>query len=248
MWIYWNASQNSLCIWIWHTNFSFWLQLGFMLLALIWQFDFPPFMVLIIAILNDGLSFFFVFFLFPFLNGEGARVCKFCYWYFYCFWWARNYYDDIEGQGETVSSARQLEVGRDFYYRHHFWWLLSNDDSNFLLGGIQDKFLSCKATYLYVIMSLNFCWPGHSCFDLYDITFFIHTCKIFGSAHSLSSNDRLSAWIMSCVYATLSQALSSVTLWKFNPFLIFLHLSLFPLSFYKGIAFLKSYMICSWSY
>lgn len=25
-----------------------------MLLALIWQFDFPPFMVLIIAILNDG--------------------------------------------------------------------------------------------------------------------------------------------------------------------------------------------------
>lgn len=26
-----------------------------MLLALIWKFDFPPFMVLIIAILNDGL-------------------------------------------------------------------------------------------------------------------------------------------------------------------------------------------------
>ncbi|KAI9121545.1 hypothetical protein K1719_008578 [Acacia pycnantha] len=30
------------------------IVLGFMLLALIWQFDFPPFMVLIIAILNDG--------------------------------------------------------------------------------------------------------------------------------------------------------------------------------------------------
>ncbi|KAK9004135.1 hypothetical protein V6N11_001943 [Hibiscus sabdariffa] len=30
------------------------LVLGFMLLALIWKFDFPPFMVLIIAILNDG--------------------------------------------------------------------------------------------------------------------------------------------------------------------------------------------------
>ncbi|GJT36827.1 ATPase 9 [Tanacetum coccineum] len=29
-------------------------ELGFMLLALIWQFDFSPFMVLIIAILNDG--------------------------------------------------------------------------------------------------------------------------------------------------------------------------------------------------
>ncbi|GMP78393.1 hypothetical protein CsSME_00034323 [Camellia sinensis var. sinensis] len=28
--------------------------LGFMLVALIWKFDFPPFMVLIIAILNDG--------------------------------------------------------------------------------------------------------------------------------------------------------------------------------------------------
>ncbi|KAG2714377.1 hypothetical protein I3760_03G023900 [Carya illinoinensis] len=30
------------------------IVLGFMLLALIWQFDFPPFMVLIIAVLNDG--------------------------------------------------------------------------------------------------------------------------------------------------------------------------------------------------
>ncbi|KAL0922123.1 hypothetical protein M5K25_006085 [Dendrobium thyrsiflorum] len=30
------------------------LQLGFMLIALIWKFDFSPFMVLIIAILNDG--------------------------------------------------------------------------------------------------------------------------------------------------------------------------------------------------
>ncbi|GAV72046.1 hypothetical protein CFOL_v3_15535 [Cephalotus follicularis] len=33
------------------------IVLGFMLLALIWKFDFPPFMVLIIAILNDGLFF-----------------------------------------------------------------------------------------------------------------------------------------------------------------------------------------------
>ncbi|KAH6781568.1 H[+]-ATPase 11 [Perilla frutescens var. hirtella] len=30
------------------------IVLGFMMLALIWKFDFPPFMVLIIAILNDG--------------------------------------------------------------------------------------------------------------------------------------------------------------------------------------------------
>lgn len=39
------------------SNMCYWfclLQLGFMLLALIWKFDFPPFMVLIIAILNDG--------------------------------------------------------------------------------------------------------------------------------------------------------------------------------------------------
>lgn len=32
------------------------VQLGFLLLALIWKFDFSPFMVLIIAILNDGMS------------------------------------------------------------------------------------------------------------------------------------------------------------------------------------------------
>lgn len=37
------------------------LQLGFMLLALIWKFDFPPFMVLIIAILNDGSLFYLPF-------------------------------------------------------------------------------------------------------------------------------------------------------------------------------------------
>lgn len=29
-------------------------QFGFMFIALIWKFDFAPFMVLIIAILNDG--------------------------------------------------------------------------------------------------------------------------------------------------------------------------------------------------
>lgn len=30
------------------------IVLGFLLLALIWKYDFPPFMVLIIAVLNDG--------------------------------------------------------------------------------------------------------------------------------------------------------------------------------------------------
>ena len=43
---------------IYFTTFTC-LQLGFMLLALIWKFDFPPFMVLIIAILNDGSLFIF---------------------------------------------------------------------------------------------------------------------------------------------------------------------------------------------
>lgn len=44
------SSVNNLLI-IWCCNF---LQFGFMLIALIWEFDFSAFMVLIIAILNDG--------------------------------------------------------------------------------------------------------------------------------------------------------------------------------------------------
>lgn len=36
---------------------KWYLQLGFMLLTVFWEFDFPPFMVLVIAILNDGKSF-----------------------------------------------------------------------------------------------------------------------------------------------------------------------------------------------
>ncbi|KAF2308676.1 hypothetical protein GH714_012147 [Hevea brasiliensis] len=32
--------------------------------------------------------------------------------------------------GETISSARQLEVGRDIYNWDHSWWLLGYDDSN----------------------------------------------------------------------------------------------------------------------
>lgn len=40
-------------------NVYFVLQLGFLLIALIWQYDFSPFMVLIIAILNDGMYYCF---------------------------------------------------------------------------------------------------------------------------------------------------------------------------------------------
>lgn len=38
---------------MWFIFICFW-QFGFMFIALIWKFDFAPFMVLIIAILNDG--------------------------------------------------------------------------------------------------------------------------------------------------------------------------------------------------
>lgn len=48
------------------------LQLGFTLLTLIWEFDFPPFMVLIIAILNDGKFF---------LMQTGCLVKFLKYWY-----------------------------------------------------------------------------------------------------------------------------------------------------------------------
>jgi hypothetical protein len=44
--------ESLLCL---QPNVCFVLQLGFMLIALIWQYDFSPFMVLIIAILNDGM-------------------------------------------------------------------------------------------------------------------------------------------------------------------------------------------------
>lgn len=37
-----------------HVIYSSFYQFGFMFIALIWKFDFAPFMVLIIAILNDG--------------------------------------------------------------------------------------------------------------------------------------------------------------------------------------------------
>lgn len=42
-----------------HVIYSSFCQFGFMFIALIWKFDFAPFMVLIIAILNDGEKFFY---------------------------------------------------------------------------------------------------------------------------------------------------------------------------------------------
>ena len=55
------------------------LQLGFVLLALIWEYDFPPFMVLIIAILNDGNTSYPVIFLFitshPYERDPSPGIC-----------------------------------------------------------------------------------------------------------------------------------------------------------------------------
>lgn len=54
-----NLITNLLLIFSFFFFFSF--QLGFMLLNSFWKFDFPPFMVLVIAILNDGnINFFLV--------------------------------------------------------------------------------------------------------------------------------------------------------------------------------------------
>lgn len=46
-----------LYVWPWRPRVDlFRVQLGFMLLCVFWKFDFPPFMVLVIAVLNDGMS------------------------------------------------------------------------------------------------------------------------------------------------------------------------------------------------
>lgn len=47
---------NLLCSLFHSSNFlsMYGLQLGFLLLACLWRFDFPPMLVLVIAILNDG--------------------------------------------------------------------------------------------------------------------------------------------------------------------------------------------------
>ena len=47
-----NILSNNL--YVYGLSLYLFLQFGFMLIALIWKFDFSPFMVLIIAILNDG--------------------------------------------------------------------------------------------------------------------------------------------------------------------------------------------------
>ncbi|KAJ0752081.1 putative P-type H(+)-exporting transporter [Helianthus annuus] len=67
--------------------------LGFMLVALIWKFDFPPFMVLIIAILNDGSGLFL-----PSLIFFVRKKARFIFAIIFHF---RNYNDHIKGQSKT---------------------------------------------------------------------------------------------------------------------------------------------------
>lgn len=65
------------------------LQLGFMLIALIWKFDFAPFMVLIIAILNDGMCFFCC----PLVANAHVSIISHIYMKN-----CRYYHDNIQGQ------------------------------------------------------------------------------------------------------------------------------------------------------
>lgn len=83
------------------------LQFGFMLIALIWKFDFSPFMVLIIAILNDGecliselansTSFLFLFLGYNILMILSIDTLHYKY--------LRNNYDDLKGQSKAISHA-----------------------------------------------------------------------------------------------------------------------------------------------
>lgn len=49
-----NVIHNNLRLLIRFNCLLFLAQMGFMMLTAFWKFDFPPFMVLVIAILNDG--------------------------------------------------------------------------------------------------------------------------------------------------------------------------------------------------
>lgn len=62
----------------------------------------------------------------------------------------RYNHDDIQGQSETFTSARQLEAGGDLYNWYYSRQLLGNDDGHFLLGGLPDGLFSGKFCVLIV--------------------------------------------------------------------------------------------------
>jgi len=76
-----------------------------MLLALIWKFDFPPFMVLIIAILNDGTFL-------PLSLKEVEVETQKGYNAIQPFDVMNRYHNDyIKGSCKTIPTTRQLEAG-----------------------------------------------------------------------------------------------------------------------------------------
>lgn len=78
------------------------LQFGFMFIALIWKFDFAPFMVLIIAILNDGKTVVFHSFT-PVLiiNADQEEPV-----WLIIYTNLRNDHDDLQRSSEAISTAR----------------------------------------------------------------------------------------------------------------------------------------------
>ncbi|XP_021761848.1 ATPase 10, plasma membrane-type-like [Chenopodium quinoa] len=106
------------------------IVLGFMLLALIWEYDFPPFMVLIIAILNDGTimtiskdrvrpspspdswKLFEIFAIGTVIGTYLALVTVLFYWVIKCTDFFEKHFgvSSLSGNSEKISSAIYLQV------------------------------------------------------------------------------------------------------------------------------------------
>ncbi|XP_021719940.1 ATPase 10, plasma membrane-type-like isoform X1 [Chenopodium quinoa] len=106
------------------------IVLGFMLLALIWEYDFPPFMVLIIAILNDGTimtiskdrvrpspspdswKLFEIFAIGTVIGTYLALVTVLFYWVIKCTDFFEKHFgvSSLSGNSEKISSAMYLQV------------------------------------------------------------------------------------------------------------------------------------------
>ena len=140
-----------------------------MFIALIWKFDFAPFMVLIIAILNDGEMIFIrllhqyvLLYKSPGQTHHGLESDLFCHHIY------RYNHDNFEGQSKAISTARQLETQGDFRYWHCAWRLLSTDDCGILLGNDRHQFLLSKNSFCYVSFMYYF---GEISFDFSKFAF-----------------------------------------------------------------------------
>ena len=103
-----------------------------MFIALIWKFDFAPFMVLIIAILNDGKDE---------LSNKKYNFISSCA----CFltnmnllndvpYSSRDNHDNLKGSSEAIPTARQLETERNLCNWGCAWRLHGPNDCYILLG------------------------------------------------------------------------------------------------------------------